>query len=358
MAKLSIIVPIYNVEKYLRECLNSIVSQALKDIEIICVNDGSNDSSANILEEYRRKDKRIKVIHKSNSGYGHSMNVGLDSATGEYIGIVESDDFVKTNMFEELYNIAIKNDADIVKSDFYCYTASKNESRKAGKISRFLANRVINAKTYPRLLKMQPSIWSAIYKREFLNSNGIRFVETAGASYQDTSFAFKVMALAERIVLTDKAYLYYRQDNENSSVHSKGKVFMICKEYDEITNFLNENLEIKQFANTTKLLMQYGTYIWNLKRIDEQFIDSFIDVFSDTFRQYYDAGEIGKGFYKKYSKKELQTLINDKQQFRTIIDRVIKHGEKKAQRRKLFSVHINSSRISVVLFGKQIVEIG
>ena len=110
MPKISILVPIYNVEKYLRECLDSILNQTLKDIEIICINDGSTDSSLEILNEYSSKDSRVKIINKANSGYGASMNKGLEAASGEYIGIVESDDFIKTTMFEDLYNIAEKKD--------------------------------------------------------------------------------------------------------------------------------------------------------------------------------------------------------------------------------------------------------
>ena len=131
MPKISVLIPIYNVEKYLRECLESLVNQTFQDIEFICINDGSTDSSLKILEEYAQKDSRIKIINKENSGYGASMNMGLDAASGEYIGIVESDDFVSSNMFEDLYNLAEKNNADIVKSDYYTYLTSKNQYKKA-----------------------------------------------------------------------------------------------------------------------------------------------------------------------------------------------------------------------------------
>ena len=101
--KVSILVPICNVERYLRECLNSLVNQTLREIEIICINDGSTDSSLSIIREYERRDERIVVIDKPNSGYGDSMNKGIELARGEYIGIVESDDFASLNMFETLY---------------------------------------------------------------------------------------------------------------------------------------------------------------------------------------------------------------------------------------------------------------
>ena len=119
MPKVSVVLPIYNVEQYLRECLDTVVNQTLKDIEIICVNDGSTDNSLKIIKEFAEKDSRIKIIDKDNSGYGHSMNVGIDAATGEYLGIVEPDDFVSLNMFEELAAVADRVKADIVKADFY-----------------------------------------------------------------------------------------------------------------------------------------------------------------------------------------------------------------------------------------------
>ena len=127
MSKVSIILPIYNVQEYLRECLDSVCSQSLADIEIICVNDGSTDSSLDIINEYAAKDKRIVVLSGPNGGYGKAMNKGLDCATGEYIGIVEPDDYVIPEMFDELYEIASKNDLDFVKADFYRFTRENGQ---------------------------------------------------------------------------------------------------------------------------------------------------------------------------------------------------------------------------------------
>lgn len=358
MPKVSILVPIFNVECYLRECLDSLISQTLQDIEIICINDGSTDSSPHILEEYSQKDSRIKVINKENSGYGASMNKGLEVATGEYIGIVESDDFAKNIMFEDLYKLASKDNADLVKSDFYYYTTSNNRSRQAGKIKRRTLGKVFSIKDDCRVLKMMPTIWSAIYKREFLIENGIKFLETPGASYQDTSFAFKTLATAKRIVFTNKAYLYYRSDNANSSVKSKGKVFAICDEWEEISRFIDERLEIKEFVNDIKLTTQYNAYMWNAIRIDEGFYDEFIDRFQSEFKIYYENGEIGDNFYKKVKKTDLQMLLNDKEKFKQCIKKFALKQEQKEKRQKLFSVRINTSRVSVVFLGKQLLEVG
>ena len=120
--KVSVLVPIYNVQDFLPECLDSLVNQTLKEIEIICINDGSTDNSLDIIKQYAKKEKRIVIIDKKNSGYGDSMNQGLKKATGEYIGIVESDDFIELNAFESLYNIAKKNNVEAVKSNFYEFT--------------------------------------------------------------------------------------------------------------------------------------------------------------------------------------------------------------------------------------------
>ena len=121
MPKISVLVPIYNVEKYLEECLESIISQTLQDIEVICINDGSTDGSLKIIKKYAKNDPRFVIINKKNSGYGDSMNRGLAKATGEYIGIVESDDWVEKDMFESLYSLAKENEAEVVKSNFYNY---------------------------------------------------------------------------------------------------------------------------------------------------------------------------------------------------------------------------------------------
>ena len=223
MVKVSILVPCYNVEKYLKQCLDSIVNQTLKDIEIICINDGSKDSTLEILREYENNDSRVKVISKKNSGYGASMNIGLETAKGEFVGIVESDDYVELNMFETLYNEAKNNNLDVVRSNFYLYN-SKNNTHELLDQSWVKHNEIYSPSIDDQTpFEQQPSIWANLYNREFLNKNNIRFLETPGASYQDTAFTFKVYASAERFKMIEEAFLHYRIDNENSSINSTNK---------------------------------------------------------------------------------------------------------------------------------------
>lgn len=128
--KVSLLVPICNVERYLRECLDSAVAQTLKDIEIICINDGSTDSSPDIIREYMERDSRVKMIDKANSGYGDSMNRGLEMARGEYVGILESDDFMFEGSLQKLVAKADAEHADVVKGDFYLYWSTPSERRE------------------------------------------------------------------------------------------------------------------------------------------------------------------------------------------------------------------------------------
>ena len=117
--KVSVLVPVYNVEKYVGMCLDSLLCQTLKDMEIICIDDGSTDNSSAILAEYAKRDSRIIIITKENTGYGASMNLGLSRAKGEYIGIVESDDYALPEMFEQLYIKAQENELEVVKTNYY-----------------------------------------------------------------------------------------------------------------------------------------------------------------------------------------------------------------------------------------------
>ena len=316
MPKVSVLVPVYNVENYLRECLDSLISQTLNDIEIICINDGSTDSSPEIIKEYAEKDTRIKVIDKPNSGYGDSMNFGAERATGEYIGILESDDFTGPEMYEDLYNLARSKDADLVISDFYLYWTKKNKIKKVNSTSKYPEEKVTNIKETPLLIRNKTTIWAAIYKRDFIFKNNIKFLPTPGASYQDTSFRIKTISLADRIVCTPKAYTYYRQDNINSSIHSKEKAFAICGEYGELTAFMNSHSEIKKYANSEKLINQWNGYMWNYKRIDENDKDEFLQKFYDDFKKFFDNGEIDSHFFTKVNKKLFNMLINNREKFK------------------------------------------
>lgn len=354
MPKVSILVPIYNVEKYLRECLESLVKQTLEDIEIICINDGSTDSSPEIIKEFQAKDVRIKVINKENSGYGASMNMGVDLASGEYIGIVESDDFADKTMFESLYNQAKANDLDVLKSDFIQYWGDTKQCIKAGIVDKDYANKVFTADEYKEALNLIPSIWSAIYKREFIETNHIRFSETAGASYQDTGWHFKTMLCAKRIMLTNRAYLYYRQDNPNSSVKSTAKAYAVCKEFESIVDFMKSTNKTKNLEYVYSIM--FKSFRHNLLRMDSALAEEYIDYYSKTFKKIYDEEHLGDLFFSRCKKKELLTLINMPEKYYKKYKTKLIFEKIKRIRKQIISVNISKRKKSVVLFGRELVK--
>lgn len=314
--KVSIIVPVFNVEKYLRECLESLINQTLKEIEIICVNDGSTDFSPQIIDEYAEKDSRVIAIHKTNSGYGASMNCGLARATGKYIGIVESDDFAELDMFEKLLLVAEKNEVDVVKSNYYAYWSKdgiKNEFIEVLKNVEY--NKIIQPINQREIFYVRPCIWAAIYSRVFLVSNQINFTETPGASYQDTAFNFKVWTCAEKAYFLEEAYLHYRRDNENSSVKSTAKIFCVCDEYASIESFLDEHPEKKKQLVNLKNRLKYETYRWNLERLDYNLKLTFLQRMSQEFKEARDNNELERDLYNFPQWKMIEEIIISPDQF-------------------------------------------
>ncbi|WP_195416494.1 glycosyltransferase [Enterocloster citroniae] len=242
MPKVSVVVPIYNAEKYLRQCLNSIIGQTLEDIEIICINDGSTDKSMDIVEEYAQRDNRIKMISKPNAGYGHSMNIGLSAATGEYLGIVDADDYVLPDMYETLYQMASSKKLDFIRGDYtYCYEDNKNPIHKVRKSGQ-LYNKIYCPRKNLQYIFSRVVTPTGIYKLDFIRANKIHYNESAGASFQDQGFWFKTTILAERVMFIPKAFYMYRVDNPNSSTNDTKKIPCMEKEYDFIFDFVKENM--------------------------------------------------------------------------------------------------------------------
>lgn len=311
MIKVSILMPACNVERYIKECMDSVVNQTLVEIEVICINDGSTDDTGKILDEYSYKDKRIKVVHKANSGYGHSMNIALSMAHGEYIGIVETDDFVSRNMFETLYNMAVKYKADVVKSNYYRYKSTPSPERTFFEVLKPVEryDEIFDPAEHQEIFKVAPCIWSGIYRRSMLLENNVVFNETPGASYQDTSFAFKVWASAHRVYLLHDAFLHYRVDNDNSSVKAPGKVFCICDEYREIESYLETYSEKKQKYEKLKNVLKYESYRWNLQRLTFGFKYAFMIQMKNEFEKAYQDGYLDQGLFRKNDWEKLKQLL-------------------------------------------------
>lgn len=314
MPKVSLIVPTYNVEQYLVECMESITNQTLEDIEVICINDGSTDGSLSILQSYADKDKRIIIVDKENGGYGIGMNIGLEIATGEYIGIVESDDFVPVNMFGNLYDIAKGNNLDFVKADFYRFERATNGdmfltyNHLSKKEEDY--NVVFNPSETPEAIRWIMNTWSGIYKREFLNKWNIRHNETPGASFQDNGFWFQTFVFATRAMIIDKPYYMNRRDNPNSSVKNMQKVFCVNVEYDHIKDVLIEHPETWNRFKSYYTLKRFHNCLTTLRRIDNSCKLDYVNRFSKEMKRAYQLDEIDEELFTAAERDNIKLLIN------------------------------------------------
>ena len=276
--KVSVLVPIYNVEKYLGQCLGSLVAQTFDDFEAICINDGSTDGSREIIQRYLDVDTRFRVIDKPNSGYGASMNKGLDAARGKYVAILESDDFFEPDALEKLVSAAEENASDVVKANFWLYWSRPTERKELFRVVDSIeGGHTMRPLDDQAVFFRKPSIWSALYNREFLAKNEIRFLETPGASYQDAGFNFKVWACAERATFVEDPVLFYRQDNEASSVNSAAKVFCVCDEYEAMGGFIDARCatDAPQLHRIIER-MKYDSYLWNYDRLSPELREGFV----------------------------------------------------------------------------------
>lgn len=258
MPKVSVIIPVYNVEKCLRQCLDSVVNQTLKDIEIICVNDGSPDNCGDILKEYANKDNRIIVINQQNQGCDVARRNGLTRATGEYIALLDSDDYIDENYYKELYNVAKKYNADmsatdqvIVKCEGKTYTKYVGINKKAKLLQKI--------EDKGQLIIATGLVWNKLYKKSFIEKYKID-VSSINTAAGDNYFSAVATIFADKIAITHKAIYYYIiRSNSMTQSYKKKKDFSVTDVYNSIYD------RVEQSVLTQKEQDKWATII-NLRK--------------------------------------------------------------------------------------------
>lgn len=259
--KISVIVPVYNVEKYLKQCLDSIVNQTYKNLEIIIVNDGTKDNSMKIVEEYLQ-DKRIKVINKENGGLSSARNIGIKEATGDYISFIDSDDYISLNMYEDLVkNI---NGEDII---IFNYSRLDDKTKKIVK-NKYIKNNkmiILDKKLNYLYSRIELVCWNKIYKATFIKEKKINFLEIVN---EDVFWNIEVFYSAESVKILNQDY-YYRI-NRSDSITAKGKIknskdFLLQKEsykviISNLNNLIENNLENYSLGRILYLLLEKELY--------------------------------------------------------------------------------------------------
>lgn len=308
MPKISIIIPIYNVEKYLNECIESVINQTFEDIEILCVNDGSKDKSLSIIEEYAQKDNRVVVIDKENGGYASAINKGLELAQGEFIGIVESDDYCAPQMYEKLFDKISGTDADYVIGDYYFL------SERKVKISAYSAgliadeNGYFNLETNPRLLDKSAYPWKALYRKSFLDENNIRMLQDGKGAYEDQPWNMTCLVKAKKIMSVAEPLYYYRVDANGSSTNNGGqKLINYVGRRIQAREILQENgyfedIEVREYFYSAALKGCYFFY----KKIAPEFKPEYYAVMQELFKSGLDEGVTLKYLSKKHKNRYLE----------------------------------------------------
>lgn len=256
MPKVSVIVPIYNVEKYLEKCINSLLSQTLEDIQIILVNDGSKDNSGNIAREYEKNNKnRIIYVEKENGGLSDARNYGLKYATGDFIAFLDSDDYIEKNAYEEMYNKAIEENADYVECDF---------------IWEF-PNKIRVDKQYPYKNKkemlsfVRVVAWNKLIKRQLITDNNLEFPK--GLRYEDVEFTYKLIPFINKFAYVDKPFIHYVQREGSIANVQNERTAEIFTVLDNVIEFYKKNNIYEEYRN--ELEYNYARYLLcsSLKRM-------------------------------------------------------------------------------------------
>lgn len=267
MPKVSIIVPLYNVERYLDRCMQSLLGQTLKDIEIIMVDDGSPDNCPKMCDEYAKIDNRVKVVHKANAGLGYARNSGLDVATGEYVAFVDSDDYVDSDAYQTMYDEAVKVNADYVCCGYkrikngkcvWEYNGiphNKNQIIGENDCLKVLGGMLCENKSQGLFRHYDFAVWHGIYRLSLIATNKIRFCSEREYISEDIIFHISLIPCCNVIrVIPNTFYNYCLNEGTLTTKYKKGRFEAVLKLYDYIIE-LTLKLHVKQ---SDSLLLQHN----------------------------------------------------------------------------------------------------
>lgn len=352
--KVTIIIPVHNSEKYLRECIGSAMAQTYREIEVLCIDDESTDNSFEIIQELQKKDSRIKYIKSSMSGYGHKINIGIQKASGEYIAILETDDRMAFDMIEQLSEIAKQYNVDIADADYYQMGSYKHREYFN------VVNKFSNAELYGRRLSYvdktnknitENGIWTALYRKEFILQNDIKLNESKGAAYQDTSFMFLTNFLAESVYHLKVPLYLYRIDNPNSSVRDNEKIFEIVGEFEYLFYELKKRDVIDADVWALYYARKYKTYYWNYRRLSDRGKKLFLNKYKDELKCDIEKGYIKRDILGESLYKYTFLLLDDEKQF---ITSALQNNEKNFLAKVIDILKLMENR-DVVIFGAGVI---
>lgn len=318
MIQVTVIIPIHNSEKYLKECIESALHQSFRALEILCIESGSADRTKKIIEELQKKDDRIVLIQDPNTSYGHKINIGIERAKGKYVSILESDDEMKQDMIERLYCIAEKYDTDIVDAD-YCEMIKYKEKKLYSAVNKYLYsnnyNHLINYKDGIEREIVTNGIWTGLYKKSFIVDKEIRLYESEGASYQDLSFLFLTSFLAGKIYHINLPLYHYRVDNTESSVKDERKIFEIIGECEFLRKDLFKRGISDKKAWDLYYIRKYDAFYWNYCRLSGKAKKVFLEKYMEELVYDIETGKVERKIFDSFLYDRTFLLLDNKEKF-------------------------------------------
>lgn len=326
--KVTIIVPVHNSEKYLQQCLESALSQTLREIEVLCVDSSNTDRCHQIIGRIKERDNRIVYRKDLNSSYGHKINAGIEMSKGDYVAILETDDQMSPDMLEKLYTAGETYHVDIIDSDyfeFFEYNGKKfcRECKIYPNLHAY--DPLLNGTAQTPKAAVAVGIWTALYRKRFLLAHNIRLNESPGASYQDTSFLFLTGLFAQSVYHLDEPLYWYRMDNVGSSVKDDKKIFEAADEF----KFLKRELE-KRDVNDVGVWnlfydRKYSVFYWNYLRLSEKARELFLKRYLEELRDDIAAGAFGRESCDEAFYPRTFLLLDDPEAFRKLADEENRH---------------------------------
>lgn len=352
----SVILPSLNVAPYIRECMESVLNQTLTNIEIICIDAGSTDGTWEILQQYSSEDDRIVLVHSDIKSYGAQVNQGIKISKGKYIAILETDDYIRRDMYQILFNLAEQKCVEYVKGDYtrFCTLRSGKriftDSKQFGKDEK-LYNTILNPHKQDYLYKSDFNIWRGIYLATFIKDNRIFLTESLGAAYQDIGFMEQVLMHAKTACYIDECLYFYRTDRDNASTYSLNA---LRNTYVEFKSFFENkvNLSLKVYKRgyylhfVTSFLTEYKKVL-----IKAEFdytapeIANYYPWFREQLKSVLSSGFISQRDFSGDSYEKLELLLSSPSIFADEIKNEQKNKENFFERLRL------NETTKVVIFG-------
>ena len=327
--KVSIIMPSLNVVNYIDEAILSVRNQTLKDIEILCIDAGSTDGTVDIIKRHVEEDSRVKYIHSDRKSYGYQLNIGLQTIKGKYFGIVETDDYVDSNMYDVLFYEAEKEKLDFVKADYKAFFTQDNGEKFFLNRKNFsqseLYGKVLCPKRYPEVAIGDWYNCQGIYNSDFIKENNICFSETPGAAFQDIGFLYFAIIKANRVMYLTDSFYRYRIDREDSSSNSGRGIKYSYDEFsrlfgfvEDIPNIDEDDLRVLYIRMAKSFVSSYGDL--RAKKIDlnSEERECYYNWFKEKMQGAIEAEKIVKDDMQKNIWDSLVALIDSEDSLRKL----------------------------------------